>query len=104
MRISGKSERHLGTTRIPAREQARKGAPSPSESGPRGTPPSDEGLTAREWEVLRLIADRHASKQIADGLKISLHTVNHHREAVLKRLNVHSAIAAVKWYWRTRGK
>jgi len=46
-------------------------------------------LTAREAEVLQLIAEGFANKQIADELGISIKTVEKHRQQVLNKLNIH---------------
>jgi len=54
-------------------------------------------LTDREKEILRLIRDGKPSKQIADMLGISIHTVNRHRQNILEKLSVgnsHEAIMA----------
>ena len=52
--------------------------------------PSDgsELLSAREIEVLTLVAEGLASKQIADQLFISLHTVKAHLQRLYKKLGV----------------
>ena len=49
-----------------------------------------EALTARELEVLQLIAEGQASKQIAGGLFISIKTVVKHRQQVMNKLNIHN--------------
>lgn len=54
-------------------------------------------LTAREKEILHLIQAGKSSKHIADNLKISIHTVNRHRQNILEKLSVgnsHEAIMA----------
>lgn len=45
-------------------------------------------LSDREKEVLRLIGKGRASKEIADILNISTHTVNCHRQNILKKMHV----------------
>jgi DNA-binding NarL/FixJ family response regulator len=45
-------------------------------------------LTAREDEVLKLIAEGHPSKSIAEMLTISLKTVEHHRANILQKLSM----------------
>jgi len=47
-------------------------------------------LTAREREVLQLVADGKSSKQIAMLLKLSAKTVDTHRRQVMEKLNLHS--------------
>lgn len=54
-------------------------------------------LTEREKEILHLIQQGKSSKQIADALCISIHTVNRHRQNILEKLSVgnsHEAIMA----------
>ncbi len=50
-----------------------------------------EGLTAREREVLKMIAKGHKNKEIADSLAISIKTVEKHRANLMKKLDLHSA-------------
>jgi DNA-binding NarL/FixJ family response regulator len=46
-------------------------------------------LTSRETELLQLIAEGHANKQIASELKISIKTVEKHRQNLMEKLNIH---------------
>jgi DNA-binding NarL/FixJ family response regulator len=46
-------------------------------------------LTSREAEVLQLIAEGLANKQIASELVISIKTVEKHRQQVMNKLNIH---------------
>ncbi|MGD9030588.1 MAG: LuxR C-terminal-related transcriptional regulator, partial [Anaerolineae bacterium] len=59
-----------------------------------------DGLTARQREVLTLIAEGLTNQQIADGLGISIRTVERHRENIVKRLNLHSRVELVKYALR----
>jgi DNA-binding CsgD family transcriptional regulator len=52
------------------------------------------GLTPRELEVLRLIAQGRTDREIADELFISRHTVMRHVSHILAKLNVDSRTAA----------
>ncbi len=54
-------------------------------------------LTAREQEVLALIAEGHTNPEIADKLVISVKTVDRHRENIMRKLNMHSRIDLVKY-------
>jgi DNA-binding NarL/FixJ family response regulator len=54
-----------------------------------------EPLTARETEVLELVASGLSNKQIAQELEISAHTVKFHVNAILAKLDVHSRTEAV---------
>lgn len=48
-------------------------------------------LTTREREVLKLIAEGHPNKSIADFLCLSLKTVEKHRSNLMKKLDLHNA-------------
>jgi DNA-binding NarL/FixJ family response regulator len=54
------------------------------------------GLTARELEVLALVADGLTDPQIAQRLVISEHTVHRHVSNILVKLSCSSRAAAVK--------
>ena len=54
-------------------------------------------LTKRESEILQKIAKGKMSKEIADELFISVHTVNTHRQKILEKLEVDSSIAAIQY-------
>ncbi len=56
---------------------------------------SENGLTAREKEVLGLIGNGKTSKQIALQLGISVYTVNNHRKHICKKLGIHSTAQLV---------
>jgi DNA-binding NarL/FixJ family response regulator len=49
----------------------------------------DSKLTARELEVLQLIADGHSNKAIADQLNLSANTVAVHRANIMDALGIH---------------
>jgi DNA-binding NarL/FixJ family response regulator len=51
-------------------------------------------LSARELEILRLLAKGHRYKEIADQLAISIGTVRTHVSNVYEKLHVHSRIEA----------
>jgi DNA-binding NarL/FixJ family response regulator len=50
-------------------------------------------LTAREREVLKLIAEGYRNKQIAEMLCISVKTAEKHRAQVMKKLDLHTVPA-----------
>ena len=58
-------------------------------------PRSDSGLTARELEVLRLVANGLTNQAIAEKLFVSDHTVHRHLANILNKLSVSSRAAAV---------
>ncbi len=53
-------------------------------------------LTAREIEVLRMVADGRSSKEIATTLNISYRTVEHHRASVRAKLGLRNTADLVK--------
>jgi len=59
------------------------------------SPEVDSTLTARELEVLRMLADGLPNKMIAFQLGISEHTVKYHVTSILNRLNASSRAEAV---------
>lgn len=52
-------------------------------------------LSRREKEVLELIKRGQLSKEISEGLSISIHTVNRHRQNILTKLRVANSLEAV---------
>jgi DNA-binding NarL/FixJ family response regulator len=52
-------------------------------------------LTAREVEVLKLLAAGVSNQQIAEELVLSLHTVRNHVQNVITKLGAHSKLEAV---------
>ncbi len=50
---------------------------------------SQTELTPREAELLQLIAEGQANKQIASELGISIKTVEKHRQSLMEKLNIH---------------
>ncbi len=56
-----------------------------------------DGLTAREQEVLALVAEGASNSQIAGKLEISPKTVARHRENIMRKLNLHSRSELVKY-------
>jgi DNA-binding NarL/FixJ family response regulator len=54
-------------------------------------------LTSRETEVLQLVAEGHANKQVADSLKISIKTVEKHRQRVMDKLNIHETAGLTRY-------
>lgn len=53
------------------------------------------GLTRREVEVLRLIAEGKATSEIASDMCVSIVTVRNHVQRILYKLRVHSRVAGV---------
>jgi len=61
---------------------------------------TDTPLTAREREVLRLLAAGHSNKQVAAALDISINTVETHRARIMSKLDLHSMNALVRYALR----
>jgi DNA-binding CsgD family transcriptional regulator len=53
-------------------------------------------LSAREREVLALVAQGYAAKQVARQLNISVKTVEHHKSSIFRKLGVPNQAAAVR--------
>ena len=60
----------------------------------------DEPLTNRELEVLRFMKKGLLSKEIAEALKVSINTVNSHRQNILQKLKANNSIEAVNFAQR----
>jgi len=56
-----------------------------------------EGLTGRELDVLRLVADGMTDAQVAERLVVSLRTVHAHLRSIYRKLDVHSRSAATRY-------
>lgn len=56
----------------------------------RGVEDSYELLSAREREVLQLVAEGQSNKDVANLLGLSVYTVETHRGNILQKLNLHS--------------
>ncbi|MGY1577349.1 response regulator [Streptomyces sp. MN13] len=54
-------------------------------------------LTPREEEVLKLVAEGHSSKEIAEILFISVKTVHRHRANLLNKLGLHDRLALTRY-------
>jgi len=54
-------------------------------------------LSSREMEVLQLIAEGEANKQIAGNLQISIKTVEKHRQNVMNKLRIHDTAGLTRY-------
>ena len=70
--------------------------PSPVPHAPKA-PTSPDGLTTREVEVLRLVAQGLSDAQVAQQLVMSPHTVNSHLKAIYGKIGVSSRHAATRY-------
>lgn len=62
----------------------------------------DDGLTAKEREVLQLLAEGHSAKRIAMDLHVSVKTVQSHRQHIMDKLGI-SSLAELTKYAIRRG-
>jgi DNA-binding NarL/FixJ family response regulator len=69
--------------------------PSPQQPETEAAKPDVE-LTQREAEVLQLIAEGYANKQIAAELGLSVKTVEKHRQQVMQKLDIHNIAGLVR--------
>jgi DNA-binding NarL/FixJ family response regulator len=58
---------------------------------------SNTRLTVREVEVLQLVAEGQANKQVADTLGISIKTVEKHRQHLMNKLNIHETAGLTRY-------
>jgi DNA-binding NarL/FixJ family response regulator len=56
-----------------------------------------EALTPREIEVLKLIADGHSTKGIAERLGVRFKTAACHRSRILAKVGVHESVSLLRW-------
>lgn len=57
-------------------------------------------LTAREREVMQMLAEGKVAKEIATALDISVYTVDAHRGRIMKKLGLHSSTEIVRFAMR----
>ncbi|MCU0375797.1 MAG: response regulator transcription factor [Chitinophagaceae bacterium] len=61
---------------------------------------ADGGLSVREKEVLRLLAEGKSYKMIAAQFELSYHTVNTHIKKIYEKLHVQSLGEAIAFYYK----
>lgn len=66
----------------------------------RGDEPPQGRLTARQREVLQLVAEGRSTKDIARRLDISVKTVDTHRSQLMKQLDIHDVAGLVRYALR----
>src|SRR5262249_48745187 len=54
-------------------------------------------LTAREREVLQMLAEGKVAKEVATALDVSVYTVDAHRGRIMKKLGLHSSTELVRF-------
>ncbi len=80
---------------LKAQEAERHSRPV-AETSENPTGREDLGLTGRQQEVLKLMADGRSAKQIASALNLSIHTVHTHQRNLYRALGVSSSASALK--------
>ncbi|MEO5632590.1 response regulator transcription factor [Gaiella sp.] len=63
----------------------------------RRAPSDNESLTPRETQIVKLIAESHSSKEIAELLVISPKTVERHRANILKKLGMSDRVELTRY-------
>jgi DNA-binding NarL/FixJ family response regulator len=71
-----------------------QGSPAPSPAG------SDDGLTARESEILALLAQGLRNQEVADRLQVSVSTVGSHVANLVRKLKLESSRQVVLYAMR----
>ena len=66
-------------------------------SAPAESALSPDPLTPREREILQLIAEGKSSKEAADILGISFHTIESHRTRMMSKLAIHTRAGLVRY-------
>ena len=64
--------------------------------------PQIEDLTAAERRILKLIAEDHTSKEMADKLQISTKTIENHRQNICHKLRLHGSHSLLKFAFEYR--
>ena len=70
---------------------------NPAEVRSASAPPAEsDKLSARQREVLQLIAEGQSTKEIASTLNVSIKTIEFHKTRIMKQLGVHSTAELTK--------
>ncbi len=95
--LAGFEELSASVAAVAARRRMKELGVKAIPRGPRAaTRAAPAGLTPREQEVLVLLADGLADREISERLVISERTVHHHVSAVLSKIGVSSRTAAAR--------
>ncbi len=63
----------------------------------RGRDDADEDLTPREQEIVKLVAEAHTTRQIAEILHLSEKTVENHRGNAMRKLGMRDRVELVRY-------
>lgn len=69
----------------------------PKEAGGGAAPIPRAKLTSREAEILQLVAEGKANKQVAAALGISIKTVEKHRQSLMSKLDLHDVAGLTRY-------
>ena len=58
---------------------------------------AETSLSPREKEIIRLVAESYSNGEIAEQLKISVRTVNAHKNNIMRKLHLKSTVDIVKY-------
>lgn len=83
-------------------EQAKRMLTEYRRAGERAADDAGPGLTAREREVLTLIAEGLTGKAIAERLNLSPNTIERHRTNIMNKLGLHNRAELVRFAIRER--
>ena len=67
-----------------------------------GKSPPRQRLTEREREIVRFLAEGKSNKEVADVLRVSVRTTETHRANILRKLNLDSVAALVRYAVRNK--
>jgi DNA-binding NarL/FixJ family response regulator len=74
-----------------------KGDPKPADN-----PPAGGRLTARQREIVQLLAEGKSSKEVAVALGLSVKTAETHRANIMRKLDCHSVSEVVRYAIRNK--
>jgi DNA-binding NarL/FixJ family response regulator len=81
-------------------EIARDALGGPGTPAGADVPDAYDTLTDREKQVLKLVAEGHSNKEVAEMLSISVKTAMSHREHVMTKLGVHNRTELIRFALR----
>jgi DNA-binding NarL/FixJ family response regulator len=81
-------------------EIARDALGDPGTPAGADVPDAYDTLTDREKQVLKLVAEGHSNKEVAEMLSISVKTAMSHREHVMTKLGVHNRTELIRFALR----
>ena len=70
--------------------------------GSRGAAGPGQRLSAREREIVQLLAEGKSNKEVAESLGISVRTAETHRASILRKLNLDSVASLVRYAIRNQ--